>query len=200
MNKALTFITGASLGSGLMFLLDPDRGRRRRAVVRDKVSGTWRDTGHVLRRKSRDLGNRAQGMAASTRSLFGRAPDRDALVDRVRSKIGRAVSHPHAIHVTEQEGRIVVSGPVLAAELSGLLKAVRRVKGVESVENRLDVHDTGENVPELVGGHIRAMNARRNWQTVASVAGGAIAAYSLVSNGRANRGLRALVRAVRNVA
>src|SRR5438067_8044488 len=37
MNKALTLLMGFGMGMGLMFLLDPDRGRRRRALMRDQA-------------------------------------------------------------------------------------------------------------------------------------------------------------------
>lgn len=37
MNKAVALIGGAGLGAALMYIFDPDRGKRRRAVIRDKV-------------------------------------------------------------------------------------------------------------------------------------------------------------------
>jgi hypothetical protein len=33
----LTFIGGMGVGASLMYMLDPDRGSRRRALVRDKI-------------------------------------------------------------------------------------------------------------------------------------------------------------------
>jgi hypothetical protein len=81
------------------------------------------------------------------------------LLDRIHAKIGRVVSHAHAIHVTEHQGRVVLSGPVLASEVRDLLRAVRGIHGVESVENRLDVHDTAA-MPALRGGSPRAAGAR----------------------------------------
>jgi hypothetical protein len=181
MHKALAILVGAGSGAALMFMLDPDRGRRRRAFVRDKAVGTWNDTQDTVRRTSRDIGNRAHGVAASARTVFNRQAARDNVVERIRTRIGRVVSHPHAIEIMEQGGRIVVSGPILAKEVAGLLRAVRAVRGVEFVENRLDVHETAENVPLLRGGRWarRGRTGAPAWKTLAQVTGGALAAYSL---------------------
>ncbi len=78
MNKAMAILTGAGVGAGLMFMLDPERGRRRRAQVRDKAVGTWNTASRTVRGKSQDVANRARGVVASTRSMLGgrRAEDR----------------------------------------------------------------------------------------------------------------------------
>ena len=61
---------GAGLGAGLMYLLDPDRGSRRRAIARDKITSAVNRTGQAIGEKSRDLRNRARGIAAETGSLL----------------------------------------------------------------------------------------------------------------------------------
>ena len=38
MNKGVALIGGVGLGAALMYIFDPDRGKRRRALVQDKVT------------------------------------------------------------------------------------------------------------------------------------------------------------------
>jgi CBS domain-containing protein len=59
-------LTGASLGAAMMFLLDPNRGRRRRALMRDKLVRSAHATTDALQGVSRDLGNRMTGADALT--------------------------------------------------------------------------------------------------------------------------------------
>jgi hypothetical protein len=64
------FITGVLAGLGLAFILDPDRGARRRALIRDKATQTGRRLADGVGTKTRDLRNRAEGAAAELRSRF----------------------------------------------------------------------------------------------------------------------------------
>jgi hypothetical protein len=73
-----TLLAGVGLGAALAFVLDPDRGARRRARARDKMAWAVRNTRDGLDATARDLPNRARGMAASTQSHW--APATRALV------------------------------------------------------------------------------------------------------------------------
>jgi len=77
MNKACSVFTGIGLGAGLMYLLDPDRGRRRRALMRDKTLSAWRRTGRAIRGTACDLGNRARGIVAEANAAFRRREGTD---------------------------------------------------------------------------------------------------------------------------
>src|SRR2546428_5028741 len=101
MNKGMTLITATGLGAGLMYMFDPDRGKRRRAMVRDKVAHTFNQTGDAIGVTWRDLSNRTRGLVSEIVSLpkGDRSPD-EVLEERVRSTMGRVVSHPGAIEVT----------------------------------------------------------------------------------------------------
>src|SRR3954451_6866138 len=82
------------LGAGLMYFLDPDRGRRRRALVRDQLVHALHEIDDAIGVVSRDLDNRSRGALARIRTLAGRRAGEEVLAERVRSKLGRFVSHP----------------------------------------------------------------------------------------------------------
>ena len=140
MNKKAA-IVGVGVGAALMYLFDPDRGRRRRALIRDKVDAAANKTADYAGKMQRDLRNRAYGIAAETKSLFrNEQVSDDVLVDRVRAKLGRFPVHIGAFDVQANNGVIALSGPILADELPKVLRATRLVRGVKSVDNRLVAH------------------------------------------------------------
>lgn len=150
----LTFIGGIGIGAGLMYMLDPDRGSRRRALLHDKIISVANSVPDAVGATARDLGNRARGVVAGTKSLFKSDEVSDeVLVERVRSKMGRVISHPRAIEVAADQGHVTLSGPVLADEVDELLSCVSSVRGVAGVESQLEVHEQAGDVPGLQGDH-----------------------------------------------
>lgn len=150
--KGFALLSGMGIGALLMYVLDRERGARRRALARDQAVAAYNKTAKALGKSSRDLANRSRGVAAKTKSLLKSEPVSDeVLVQRVRSKIGHAVSHPGALEVVVSNGLVTLSGPVLASDSQELLAAVRSVPGVEDVENFLEAHDGPEGAPGLQG-------------------------------------------------
>jgi BON domain len=146
----------AGLGAGLMFLLDPDMGSRRRAILRDKLISFIRLAAGAADKTSRDLKNRVYGTVASTKSRFSDIDVfDDILVERVRSQMGRAVSHPHAIQVTAKNGEVRLSGEILAEEADDLIRRISTLKGIKNVKNQLTSHDQPGDISSLQGGHTR---------------------------------------------
>ena len=149
-------LTGLGLGALLMYLGDPGSGARRRGLIRGGVIHFRRKLLQFIDATIRDTRNRAIGVGARARSVFGsQSVDDDILVERVRSRMGRFVSHPRAIDVSASGGVITLSGPILQVELRDLLKAVRSVRGVKGIENRLDVHESPSGIPSLQHGVTR---------------------------------------------
>lgn len=135
-----TLLSGVGLGAGLMYLLDPAAGRRRRALVLDKASHAFSTGGDAVFKTSKQVGNRAKGLAAGVGSRLHRQDVADeVIVARVRSKMGRHVSYPSQVSVVAEDGRVTLSGPVRASEAARLLGAVQAVKGVQEVDDRLEI-------------------------------------------------------------
>jgi hypothetical protein len=70
-SSTCAFLAGAAIGAGLMYLLDPQGGRRRRALIRDKAYGWANDAQDYAGKKARHLGNVAHGMMHEARSAVG---------------------------------------------------------------------------------------------------------------------------------
>ena len=64
-----TLAGGAGLGAGVMYLLDPDKGRRRRALTRDKVLHFANKAGEAIGTTSTDLSHRTAGTFAKAPSI-----------------------------------------------------------------------------------------------------------------------------------
>lgn len=182
----------AAAGAIAMYLFDPQAGRRRRARARDKVDHYQRTLRHACDVTLRDTRQRAAGVRSGLRTLGRRAlrrettPD-DKLVGRVRSVLGRYVSHPHAVVVTAQDGRVTLSGPILENEVAPVVKAIRSVVGVAHVENRLTAHREAGGVSSLQGGVPRHGQRfellQENWSPAARLLTGAVGLALLVRGG-----------------
>lgn len=196
MNKGLLFGAGLGLGTAAMFLLDPDRGKRRRALVGDKFASLTKMTGDCINITTHDVQNRTRGLIANIQSRFSsEQPDDTVLVDRVRSKLGRIVSHPSAINVTAQNGNVTLSGPILAHEVPNLLSCVKWVHGVQDINNNLEAHEATENHPALQGGRERPAYRfeflQENWSPAARLLAGAAGASLAVYGGTRRNALGA---------
>ncbi|HYX26180.1 MAG TPA: BON domain-containing protein [Thermoanaerobaculia bacterium] len=191
---------GAGLGAGLMYLLDPQGGRRRRALARDKAASALNKGGDAVKKTSRDLGNRTRGLVSQVGSRLRQGEDVQVddkvLCNRVRSKLGHAISHASALEVTAEDGRVTLAGPVLALEADRLLDAVRSVRGVRDVECRFDLHERSEDHPAFqADGSSASRLANRRWvpaatRVLAGTAGGALAVAGFKKQGPLGIALR----------
>src|SRR5918995_2529717 len=111
MNTALTLIGGSGIGAGLMYLLDPDKGERRRT----RLSETMSTAAEAVQATSRDVAERGLSLAEDLR-------DTDV--------IGRARTFADNFRETDVKGRTRALGsftPVrrLGAELSDVIRDPR---------------------------------------------------------------------------
>jgi hypothetical protein len=172
-----------------MYLLDPDAGRRRRALLRDRVV----HAGHVLSDATgaagRDMSHRAAGMAARLRGSNHEAVDDRVLEERVRAQLGRVCSHPRAIDVSASEGMITLRGPILEAESNRVCRAIEGVNGVRGIWDELQLHSEPGNILALQGGSTPRPIWQRSLSPTARVCTALIATagIGLLARAAANR-------------
>lgn len=135
MNSVMRLATAFAVGAATMYYLDPQTGRRRRAIVRDKSAAVGHDVKEAARSKTKRAVDHARGAAARTRAqLANEFVDDDVLRDRVRSKLGHLVDAP--IEVEVLDGRVVLSGNLTARGFDELISAISTMPGVQNVESR----------------------------------------------------------------
>lgn len=213
MNAGLRILSAAGVGAGLMYLFDPDRGKRRRALIGNKITHAARVATEIKGKTQRDLRNHLLGAFAQAESLFRTQEVSDATLEaRVRSKLGRVVSHPKAIEVKAVNGLVTLSGPILANEQHPLLESLIGVQGVKNIENCLELHEQAGDIPALQGGRLRQGERfgvlKTNWspttRLLATAAGGVVALYGAKRRGLfgsviGSVGLGVVMRALTNV-
>jgi uncharacterized membrane protein len=212
MNRAVGWLSAAGIGAGLMYVFDPDRGRRRRGVLLNKARHANKIVAQASGKTGRDLQNHLVGVFSEIATLFRTesVPD-NVLEARVRAKLGRVVSHPRAIEVKAGAGLVILGGPILSEEVHPLLNAVVGIPGVKNIESRLEIHDNAD-IPALQGGTRRTGQRfgpfKTTWspttRLIAGMAGGALTLYGGKRRGVlgpfiSSLGLGIVTRALTNV-
>jgi uncharacterized membrane protein len=181
-------VIGAALGGAVMFFLDPEKGRRRRAWVRDQAISASSNVRTFVDSGKRDLLHRGSVATGRLHAMITRRPASDSvLVDRVRSKMGHYVAHSSAIEVTASGGEVTLSGSIPAHEHDELVDGVSRVKGVTAVFDGLTVYEKAEGLSD-VSGRERDEAAQESWapgtRLVSSAAGTTLTLYALARRSR----------------
>jgi hypothetical protein len=125
MDRAVALLAGVGLGAGLMYLLDPRMGRRRRALVRDKAVRLAHEAQDAAEVVARDMRNRAQGLASGDLSVLAggrralRHPLRGGWSPSARALMGLLGTGMFVIGLTQRAPTACILGTVglaLAAE------------------------------------------------------------------------------------
>lgn len=147
-----SLLVGAGAGAGLMYLLDPDLGNRRRALVRDQLVRARHLTEDAMDATSRDMRNRARGVVAELRArLIPEDVSDDVLEERVRARLGQTIRYARSIETSVADGAVTLRGPVLEDDVARVVRRVGQIPGVKSVDNRLDVHAEPDGILGLQG-------------------------------------------------
>ncbi|TMF59020.1 MAG: BON domain-containing protein [Chloroflexi bacterium] len=138
-------IFGGLAGAAIFYLLDPDRGRARRAQLGDQISGAVRRGQGQLTKLSGRLASKSYGNSQCFTHIWSGPPVAEvALKQRVESEIFRDPQVPKGdINLDVRGGVVVLRGQVKQPEqIEVLERDVRRVPGVGRVENLLHVEGT----------------------------------------------------------
>lgn len=142
-----TGFLGAAAGALAAFLLDPARGRARRARLADQAAAAarraGRRAGQAMHRVRSDAAGKLEAARAS-RAPDARPIDDAALTDRVQSTVFRDAALPKGtVNVNVERGIVVLRGEVPDdATRRRLVGQVEAVDGVWSVRDLL--HLPGE--------------------------------------------------------
>ena len=127
-------LAGVAAGASLVYLLDPNRGRARRAHLASRTTGLLHRAGHAVEQWQHHLANRATGLQARAHQLLQQEPVSDSkLLARVRAQLGRLVAHPHQVDVRVTNGNVALTGNMSADELARLESTVAGLAGVHAV-------------------------------------------------------------------
>lgn len=145
-STAASAVTALAAGVGLMYLLDPTDGPRRRAVLRDKTTRFLNETGDFFRRTGRHLANRSRGMAYDTQSMFqrgGEPADDRTVAERIRARLGHLQQPSADVNVAVLDGRATLTGRCSPDDVEALISTVQSTPGVASIVNLLTVESAG---------------------------------------------------------
>ena len=137
-------ILGAGVGAAAAFFLDPNSGKRRRAIARDWMLARARTAG---RRTARGIGSRAEGLRQRIVS-GGNDGDRSfndpTLEQKVQSEVFMGLDlSSKQISIMVTNGVVSLRGSVDRPDLIATIEErVRSVDGVRDVENQLHVSGT----------------------------------------------------------
>jgi BON domain len=131
-------------GVGAAYFLDPDAGKRRRHMARDRALRALRRINRVGVTKAKLAGGRAQGMYALARRAVTRpavATDDDTVLQRIRSDALRDVGvASRDVDVRVENGFATLRGSIASIDAADkLVSRVRKVPGVVDVSAELYV-------------------------------------------------------------
>jgi osmotically-inducible protein OsmY len=129
-------------GAALMYFLDPENGKRRRARVRDQVVHYKAVVQDGAQGTIHDATNRTRGAIARVQARLAssdEAVDDSVLIERVRAAMGHVIPDPLAIEVRAHDGCVTLKGPAQPDQIAELVACAERVRGVREVDNRLSV-------------------------------------------------------------
>jgi hyperosmotically inducible periplasmic protein len=145
-------VTGAAIGAAAMFILDPQNGRRRRSLARDKAIKARNTVDHVVNESLPRRADYASGVAEGARHRIQEftegtskrpAENEQVLLDRVLSTVFRDPELPKGdLNINATGSTVFLRGSIEDQEIVDTIeKRVRDVEGVDNVVNLINQPD-----------------------------------------------------------
>jgi hypothetical protein len=141
-------VCSSTFGALVMYLFDHERGRRRRNVLRDRLTARFRRAGRMVGHLGRAAAADTYALAHRMRRLGARstdiAVDDETLCRRVESQLFRD-RHVRKgdLNINCEYGVVILRGELDSpADIADVEKRVRRIPGVRGVQNLLHPHGT----------------------------------------------------------
>jgi osmotically-inducible protein OsmY len=149
MKTIISFAAGAAAGAAAALFLDPQSGRRRRALARDQAVSKGKQAASTVQSQAQHAAGKAQGAAASATPSSTRlqAADDVTLARKVETEIFRDADAPKGgVSVDVQAGVAYLRGTVPDQSwIERFGEAAKQVDGINGVKNLL--HATGTPAP-----------------------------------------------------
>ena len=146
MRRPMIFALGLASGAAVAYLVDPDRGRSRRARLRDQSKSQARTVSASLRSGIEYQRGVAKGIVHDLTEPFRpeREFDDETLLQKVRSEALGYWDHPDAIEVDINAGTVRLTGVVDGdVARDRLIQLIRKVDGVGLIDDRLEITNAG---------------------------------------------------------
>jgi len=142
MSKFVRIVGIGAAAAAAMYLLDPDRGRTRRAKLSDQAAAMARRAEEKARAQAEHQKGVVQGLAHDLTEPFRPEPDFDdeTLRQKVKSEaIGRWEGPKSDVEVDVESGVVTLKGNVDSQNVDQLIRLVKGVPGVASVTDQMSV-------------------------------------------------------------
>jgi osmotically-inducible protein OsmY len=145
--RLAAFAVGAGAGAAAEYLLDPNNGRRRRHVIRDKARSRVRRAEREARERAHYMANKAKGVVAEVSPVGHHDPSQlndPALAAKAESELFRPQDAPKGSVNLNVEYRVLyLRGEVEnLVRMEDLVERAERIEGIDKVESLL--HLPGE--------------------------------------------------------
>jgi osmotically-inducible protein OsmY len=143
-SRAAALLTACGLGAAAEYFLDPESGRRRRHLTRDRSLAMLRRSSRMTVRRGKYLKGTAEGLAYKAAHNVPVAkhtdpPDDATLAQKVESIALRAAHTPKGrVNINAERGVVYLRGQLDNTEqIEALVHATGEVEGVRGVKNLL---------------------------------------------------------------